>query len=612
MVKKFVAIVCFAFLLVGSCASAGNDYLQGQAYFEDTTNSLTLDQVKREEFTPYDGWLTKGFRPSTYWIRLDVRPSEQDLVLRIRPAHIESIELFDLSALEPKGVTGAKYQASDADIKAFNHNFNLGFGRYERQIYLKIKSTRTYILNFEVMTLPEFLDIEQTTSLFFVAYIVFTFSLGLWLLGAWFSNREIVLGLFVIQQFISFLHSLFLFGYARIFFNGYIDQSIINFITHVTVVVYPLAGLLANKFLFKEYSLKRFYTYFFNGGICISIGIIAMLMAGQTGLALKLNATLVMWMAMLFCVTAFFGTNARGQARNINLPISILRIYYTFNLLIWVMVALPVLGIISSGELAVHANFIYSALSGLLFCWILQYRAKLILKNETLKSAALKEEIEYERLRREDQGKLMSMLTHEIRTPLSVLKLVVDRKVTGSDLEDFANRAVSNIDSIIDKCIQLDRLELNVLQVDKRQFNFLVLLNSVISDTQMKNRFSILGQVDIDIESDMDILSIVVSNLLGNAVKYSPPKTDILIHSEILHDHQLRRLQFSVQNVVGIAGVPDPELAFDKYYRSPSAAKVSGSGLGLFLVKELVNALNGEVKLSTQDNLITFMICIPV
>lgn len=609
----FVTLLFFITLLVGSArAGNSNDYLVSQAYFEDATNSLNVEDVKKERFTSFDGWFAKGYKPSTFWIRLIVRPSSQDLVLRIRPAHIENIELFDFQGNHGKRITGAKHPASGADNQAFNHSFNLGAAKHEREIYLRVKSSRTYNLNFQVMPRSEFLNTEQTTSLFYMGYAVFTLSLALWLFGAWLSNREIVLGLFVIQQFISFLHAFFLLGYARVFFDGYVDPSSINLTTHLIVVGYPLIGILANKFLFEEYSLKRFYAYLFNTGICISIFIITFLIAGNTGLALKINALLVILIAVLFWITALFGTSAIKSSQHINLPINILRVYYTFNLAMWTIVVLPVLGVFPSNEISIHSNYIYSALSGMLFCWILQYRAKSILKNEVLKSTALKEEVESERYRREEQGKLMSMLTHEIRTPLSVLKLVVDRKVTGSELEDFANRAVSNIDSIIDKCIQLDRLELNVLQIHKSKFNFLVLLKSIISDSRLGNRFSFQGQANVDIESDMDILSIIVSNLLNNAVKYSAPATNIVIYSEILEGVQARRLHFSVQNVIGSMGTPDPSLAFDKYYRNPAATKVSGSGLGLFLVRELVHALHGEVQFSTDDNFIKFTVWIPI
>lgn len=612
MLKTLVKSLLLTLALFIGCASASENYLLGQAYFEDKSNSLTFEEIKKEKFTSYEGWLAKGYQPSTYWIRLDIRPSNKDLVLRIRPVFIEDIQLFDASAPEVNRITGARYKSSDSEIQTLNHNFNLGSHDHERQIYLKVKTVRTYLLGVEVMPDSEFFSAEYTSSLIYAAYIIFIFLLALWLFGVWLGNREIVLGVFVIQQFVSFLHAFFLYGYARILLGSLIDQSVINYLTFLLVVTYSFTAVVATKFLFSEYSLKRFYSYLFNGVIGISILIIALLVTGNTGTALKINATFIILLGVLFWVTSFFGTGASGVQKNTYLPIGILRLYYTFNLVMWVIVILPLLGFIQSNELAVHYNLVYGVLSGLFFCLILQYRAKSILKNELVKSAALKKEVENERLRREEQGKLMSMLTHEIKTPLSVLKLVIDQQVAGSDFEEYANRAVTNIDSIINKCIQLDRLDLNVIQIHKSKFNFSNLLTSTIADTRLTNRFLIVRPVDIDIESDLQVLSIVISNLLGNAIKYSAPETDIVIDAEILESNLPRRLQFSIQNAIGSMGAPDPALAFEKYYRGPSSTMVSGSGLGLFLVRELTHVLGGEVKFSIKNNLITFTVWIPI
>ena len=609
--RIFTAILLVMSFCIGH-VSANEGFLQNQAYFEDKSNSLTLEEVRNEQFTSYQGWLAKGYQPSTFWIRLDIKPSKEDLVLRLRPVFIEEIQLFGPDSSDIKRVAGAKYKASDSGVETLNHHFNLGSNQHERQIFLRVKTVRTYLLGIEVMPISEFFNAEYISSLIYAAYIVFILLLALWLLGVWLSNRERVLGMFVIQQFVSFLHAFFLYGYARLLLGHYIDPSVINYITFILVVIYSFTAVVATKYLFSEYSLKRLYQYLFNGAICISLLIIALLISGNMGAALKINASFIILIGALFWITSLFGTNSSSAQKNIQLPIGILRIYYTFNLAMWAIVILPLLGFIQSNDLAIHYNLIYGVLSGLFFCLILQYRAKLILKNELLKSAALKKEVENERLRREEQGKLMSMLTHEIRTPLSVLKLVIDHQVAGSDFEEYANRAVTNIDSIIDKCIQLDRLDLEVIQINRTPFNFLVLLKSIILDTRFEDRFLLQGQADVEIESDLQILSIIASNLLGNAIKYAPPEAIVEIHSQILAEENIKRLEFSVQNPIGSMGSPDPEFAFEKYYRGSSATMVSGSGLGLFLVRELVHILGGEVKLTIKDKLITFTVWIPI
>lgn len=611
MLKVLLSIIV---LLTAFPSQAGvtNKYILEQGYFEDKTNALSLDQVRDERFTPYTGWLAKGYKSSTYWIKLNIRSSDHDLVLRVRPAFAETIQLYDAQDADSKRVTGAKYPWKESDIQSYNHNFKLRPFEQEREIYLRIKSNRSYMLSLDVLPISEYLEGDHIEGLLYTGYIVFTLTLGLGLLGAWLANRELVIGMFAIQQFFAFFHTLFVVGYARVFLDRYIDVSTLNFLSYVIVVSYPFIGILANKLLFEEYGLKHTYRYIFNGLSIASLLVISLLFFGHINESLRFNAQLVMATIGTFCLTAWFGTLGSRNHKNINLPINVLRAYYTLNIFMWSISILPLLGVVQGEDLTMQAYLFYNVLSGLIFFLLLQYRARAIMKNEILKAAALKKEAESEKFRREDQAKLMAMLTHEIRTPLSVLKLVVDRKVTGSDLEEFANRAVSNIDSIIDKCIQLDQLDLNTLAFNKVSFNFSELLKTVLSETHIEKHFLIVDDENIVINSDRDIVRVIISNLIFNATKYSKSQSDIVISNVIEGNEQQSKLKFSIQNEIGSNGAPDPSLVFDKYYRGSAAIKISGSGLGLFLVRELTHALGGDVKCYVNQNSITFTVWIPI
>ncbi|MDZ4056393.1 MAG: 7TM-DISM domain-containing protein, partial [Polynucleobacter sp.] len=90
-----VRTLLFLFALFSGSAIANGNYILQQAYYEDKANALTIDQVKNEPFTPYDGWLAKGYSQSTFWIKLTIKPSDSELMTRIRPAYAENIEVYD-------------------------------------------------------------------------------------------------------------------------------------------------------------------------------------------------------------------------------------------------------------------------------------------------------------------------------------------------------------------------------------------------------------------------------------------------------------------------------------------------------------------------------------
>lgn len=611
MLKTLSAAFIVFTILLGSQARANNDYIASQSYFEDPSNSLDLSQISTKAFTPYTGMLSKGYSSSTYWIKLQIKPSDQALALRIRPAYAESIALFDPLSQAAGRFTGAIHPWRDSEIQAYGHHFKIGPDQKERTLFLKIKSSRSYLISLDVMPMNEYARQDHTDYLLYTGYLIFTFMLALGLFGAWVSTHERVLGVFTIQQFIASLHTLLIVGHARIFFDRYIDNQTLNLISYGVIVIYPLVGIYANKLLLEDYGLNRGFRALFTGLMLTSLGIILTMSLGYVGLALSMNAQMVMVLIFSCTAASLFGINSKKSSSTTTLPLFTLRAYYVFSTLGWMVAILPLLGIIQATEITLHSLFIYNALSGLVFFWLLQYRARLILKNEITKSNSLKKEAQAERVRREEQGKLMAMLTHEIRTPLSVLKLIVDRKVAGSDLEDFANRAVSNIDSIIDKCIQLDRLDLKALQIKSLHFNAIDLLKTVVTDLDGAKRVVIQGPPSVDLYSDIDIVRVIIANLIGNALKYSPSESVIHAQIENITQNEIPEVQLLVINELASGDLVDPERVFDKYFRGASATRISGSGLGLFLVKELSQALGGDVKCSIMNNSVTFTICIP-
>jgi signal transduction histidine kinase len=73
----------------------------------------------------------------------------------------------------------------------------------------------------------------------------------------------------------------------------------------------------------------------------------------------------------------------------------------------------------------------------------------------------------------------------------------------------------------------------------------------------------------------------------------------------------IQGVQITVRNTVGPLGVPDADQVFKKYYRNTQATKIAGSGLGLFLVHELVGVMGGEATYTTDKQQVMFRIWIP-
>lgn len=614
--KKLTIIIFFILAnFLGSqpgYAKNSDQYLLSQAYFEDKSNSLSISQIEQKEFIPYQEALTGGYKTGTFWLKLKIAASSQPLILKIRPVFIEEIELFDSALPQQKPLVGNKYPWKASEIEAVSYNFELAPRPAERDIYLRIKSVRSYLVNAEVMPLAQYQKSDRQELLVYAAYSTLTLLIALWLLISWILHRELVLGIFAAQQIFVFLHTSLHGGILKILFDDYFDPIRMNSFFSFLVVTYPLFGILANKYLLREYGLKRSFNSVFNLLLFFSSLIIALNFLSNQPLTFNLNSLLVFITILYFLIAALFGIDINHSTLKADaLPINVLRIFYIFNLALWTIAIFPLQGWLPGGELALHSLHIYSMVSGLVFFFLLQYRAKALLKIESSRTMALKSEADHERQQREEQSMLMAMLSHEIKTPLSVLKLVVDEKVSGSDLEGHANRAVNNINFIIERCLQLGKIDAKSTQVHKKTFRLDDFINNLLCEFKTQSYTSLTCHETPIVHTDQDILRIIVSNILENAIKYSPKASQIYIETSTQDVNGAPGVEVQFINDVGSMGAPDPEHIFKKYYRNSSATKISGSGLGLYLVYELMQLIGGLVSYQFQQNKVIFKLWIP-
>lgn len=605
----FVAIL----LAFGQQAIArDNDWILSQSYYSDKTNALTYDEAKSVAFTPYDGLLTGGFSKGAYWVRLDIRENSRELVLKIRPSFINEITLYDPVSSSGPRTTGSSYPVAAADVETNSLNFVLPPSTDNRAVYLRIKSVSSYLMYVEAMPLAEFQRTERSDNLIYTGYLMLTLILAVWMFITWLMHRERVIGVFAFQQFIAVLHTFSRVGFSRSFLDYYLSNALINEISNGIVVFYVLVGMIVNKLLLQEYGMKRIFRFIFNATIVCSMGIIVMYLSGNQQTALSINAPLVLFLHAWFLICALWGIDASKAGESANwFQIKILRIYYTFNLVVWIIALLPLLGVISTGPIALHSLLVYNITSSLVFFFLLQYRARCLLRNEVARASTLEAEATQERQRREEQSMLMAMLSHEIKTPLSVLKLVMDQKVAGSDLEGHANRAVGNINFIVNRCLQLGKLDAKAIQLNPSIFHAEDFMVEVLHDCQDTSRIKIHVPDMLRIHADKDILRVVVSNLIENALKYGDKAQPVEVQVLELYEGGLNGVRMSVQSAVGTLGIPDPDQVFKKYYRNSQATKVAGSGLGLFLVHELVGVLGGKVTYQVDNDKVLFSVWIP-
>jgi PAS domain S-box-containing protein len=220
----------------------------------------------------------------------------------------------------------------------------------------------------------------------------------------------------------------------------------------------------------------------------------------------------------------------------------------------------------------------------------------------------LKQLLEQERQSRIEQSQFMAMLTHELKTPLAVIRMTLGSKEISPDMLFHSQRAVTDMNNIVERCLQSERLLDAQISVKKVPCSLFTVLNDLCNQPNALNRIIIDAKIHPTINTDEQLLHTLLSNLIDNALKYSSPKSSILFNITTENNGVL----IVIQNEIGVASYPDPEKVFQKYYRHKAAHHKTGSGLGLYLVKTISQLLGGDIFYNHDNTNITFKLWLPL
>lgn len=227
---------------------------------------------------------------------------------------------------------------------------------------------------------------------------------------------------------------------------------------------------------------------------------------------------------------------------------------------------------------------------------------------------------ETDRLKRQ----MVSTLAHDIKSPLSVIVGYAEMLTWPSDdpnrrdKQHCLGRIRQNIDRIVKLVtglLDLSRLEV----VNAKSAREVVQLNNIIAEVvqqqtvnSTKKNLKFVMDLDAnltDILGDGTQLERVVWNLIDNAIKYTPDGGTIKVASRMDNNHVYTSVEDSG---CGISAKDLPSL-FSEFRRLENAADVEGTGLGLFIVKTIVEAHRGTVDVKSQEGVgTTFTIRLPV
>lgn len=202
----------------------------------------------------------------------------------------------------------------------------------------------------------------------------------------------------------------------------------------------------------------------------------------------------------------------------------------------------------------------------------------------------------------------ISAVSHEIKTPLSVLQNYAallhtdgltdeERKAYAKTLETAAKRLTLLVTDIL----RLNKLENRALPPEKKSFRLdEQLAEAAVSFEALLDKKELALEVDMDeltIVSDPALLELVWNNLLSNAVKFTNEgKITLTLHRE--GKNAVVRISDTGMGISPETGMR----IFDKFYQGDTSRAAEGNGLGLALVKRVIDILGGEISVESELN----------
>lgn len=252
-----------------------------------------------------------------------------------------------------------------------------------------------------------------------------------------------------------------------------------------------------------------------------------------------------------------------------------------------------VLGWIPPVVEATHAALMYLLIGSVTMMVLLQVRAFRSYRRQQdvhLRLRLAEQLAHDERHRREEQERFLAMLGHELRNPLAAVGMLADEH---SEEGRQIRRAVSDMAQVLERSVQSGRLADDRFVPEILTFDMHDLMHEIGTRSERLDLENF--EPDTQAQSDRVCLQIALGNLVDNALKYSPPDSRVQVVCAQLVQDGRDTLRVRVSNAPGVAGLPDAQQIFQKYYRSPKAHHQIGSGLGLYLTKSLLDMLGARI-----------------
>lgn len=597
--------ILVSLLLAATGTHAQDDLIQSVELMSDPTAMMGVEEAVLAPFRPSGHTVALGYTASAKWFRMRVLPAPGggDAVLIVGPAYLDSVLLYVPSKTQDTSSAMPRYSLQAADWPTALRGYRLQPPPKGADYYLRIVSKGSLSTTFTAQPSPVALRQTLATDLVQFCYLAVMFVLLLWALRMRVVTQDRLFGWFGIMQAAWLCHNLLFLGYAAVLLPVLPQDTWIS-VFRVTVFVAAFLSIGFHRALLVRFQPSVLAVRLFDLQLFLIAIAFMLFWTYDPSLGLKINA---------FCVAAtpivlLINIISTREEASPGLP-TVRFIYSVLSLalLSWV---LPLLGIGSLSAFSTYGVFIHGLSTGILMFSILQlhgHNLAGIAREASERIAEMEQQKTIQLAKTQTLAQFIDMLSHEARNALAVINMSISTTSISNRQRERVADAIQGLTGVIDRCNETIRLDTNEHVIRTQTCDLATMLRTLCDHTAGSDRILFEIKSRPFLQSDPVLLGVVFTNLIDNALKYSPKSSAVVI--ELKAQPGLVTVLF--ENRKGECGMPDANVVFDKYYRNPLAKSHTGSGLGLYIVRGLVQLLGGTIAYEPAGNNIRFRISFP-
>ena len=625
-------------------------------YLEDKSGQLTLNDIiaddKAQQFKPVkpsNKVIYFSQSNSTFWLKLVLNRTEEaktEWVLDIQNKHLDEITFYGFNAQPIK--TGDLLPFATRPYAYRFFAFPMSVDTQSHPYYLKLKSSYLLSIPLIVRSSENFFINNQMTTLIQAIYFGGTFVVSLFSCFAFLRTQDkkflyycLFVSLFslamfakqgfaraffwqelsyfdtIAQSFFSALCGLFSILFTREFIHSKNLSTKTDAFLKLIGFFYLLCAvlLLASNF-FAIPSKPIFTVFLINSQLAAFIILFAITQAYRSGLT-SLKLFFLAWSIFSLGLTVS-NLKTFGMIPVNDFTMNVLQISSVFEIMLWSFAFINVF--FEERKLKDAAQTQAIAAQKALIETQRNYQTDLEFKIKE-KTRELEETIETEQLMRAKQLRFNALVSHELRNPLAIIEsqatLILKEHAPTED--SLAKRittiksAIHRLLSLFDKWINHDRrgvMEQSLILSDVKIYPFIKTLFTKANALYPNHQFELMTDNANEqiIAVHQDWLEMVINNLIDNACKYSAPQSKIRLQCYQANGHTC--IAVSDQGI-GIDPAFHSQI-FNEYYRVNETTQQFGLGLGLSLVKKIVDLHHAKIEVeSTLNQGSTFRIIFP-